>query len=146
MYTHVCMYIECHVYTQYTEAQNSNNNPQEAHMWLHTSACPRWFHMSSIQETSQTKITQQFFQLTGKKWLLIKPNCPQICLCLSVPSLQGGGTLGAETRFLITDQVGRLWPPSCLSLLSAISHFRIQPSGLLFFNSRWRCLIRILAE
>lgn len=140
-YTHVYMYIEYHVYTRYTEAQNSNNNPQEAHMWLHTSACPHWLHVSSIQET---KIMQQFFQLTGKKWPLIKQNCPQICL--SAPLPPGWGTLGVETRFLITDQVGLLWPPSCLSPLSAVSHFRTQPSGLLFFNSRPRCLIRILAE
>lgn len=145
MYTHVYMYIEYHVYTRHTEAQNSNNNPQEAHMWLHTSACLRWLHVSSIQETSQTKITQQFFQLTGKKQLLIKQNCPQICLsvCLS-PSRVG------HTRSWDTVSHYRpgwpLWPPSCLSPLSAVSHFRTQPSGLLFFNSRPRCLTRILAE
>lgn len=88
MYIHMYMYVECHGYTRYTEAQNSNNNLQEAHMWLHASACLRWLHVSSIQETSQTKITQQFFQLTGKRRLLIKQNCPQICLsvCLPPPS------------------------------------------------------------
>lgn len=92
MYTCVYMYTEYHVYTRYAEAQNSDNNPQEAHMWLHTSACPRWLHVSSIQETSQTKITQQFFfQLTGKKRLLIKQNCSQNCLSVCLPlSLQGG--------------------------------------------------------